>query len=95
MPETISLLEDAVRLFKSALDIAPFELVFEQKIAALLFMHQRRRRAERLAAVVDVRQRLIADIDKIDRSLGRAQTFAATMATTSPLNRTLSMAIKG
>ena len=70
----IGLLKDAFRLFKAALDIAPLELVFEQKIAALLLMHQRRRRAERLAAVVDVRQRLITDIDKIDRLLRRAQT---------------------
>ena len=38
---TVSLLKDSVRLLKSPFDIAPFELVFEKKIAALLLMHER------------------------------------------------------
>src|SRR6185295_1837462 len=72
---SVALFEDPLRFLKAALDIAPLELVFEKKVAAFLLMQQGRAWTERLTAVVNVRQRLIADVDEIDRLPGRAQTF--------------------
>ena len=64
------LADDVVGVAKSLVDVAPAEFLVQDDVAALLLEHQRRAGLHGLERVDDGRQRLVLDVDLLERVLG-------------------------
>ena len=64
-----------MRLLKALVDVTPDQAIFDQKIAAAIFVQQRRARFQRRNRIEYWRQRIIVDLNFRQRALRRAPIF--------------------
>ena len=69
----VALFENAVRLAKAFVDVAPRQVVFKQEVRAALLVENRRARSESFDGIEHRRQRLILDANFFQGPLRRAQ----------------------